>query len=778
MKRIITTLALALSLFSATGTYSDAQTKEEKKDLSTLRRRLPVPEAKASVKERETAPNILECYKTGIIKVDWEKITFQQMRELGRNVRIMATAAAFDGGEALDNFNDFMDYLYEIQFIEKLPKLKYSNYSDVRKVPADFLCAVPMCNKERRSRFLASMRVFLEADQIHESEEYIRTHVNTDYIYNAIPHVLTCCLYDPDENKCVEEVKAFSHFLSACSQHTPGAYDGLKVDGTGFHHWTHYNGYMYAYRTWVHFMKILSGTSFRVTEQAYENMKKAVVSYYLMSVNGKSDNYHIFGNSMAGRHPFTGMTVSISAEVFEELIEVGGDIKGTGTDAELAAYYNTFFKSGKYKSAGNADVDGFYQFNNSPAAIYRRDNWVAAMRCPTTNAWGAEIYDKANRFGRYQSHGTLEIIYEGGLATSGYPTDEAGTGWDWNMMPGSTTVHYTDWAALTPNGNDKDRFDQKSASTDFAGALSAGDCGIFAAEFDQDDNWGSRRFIPTRLEFRKSVFAIDGMLWAMGSDISAIGEYPQEWLTATNLFQQVCATPSLTINGDTTTESKTYQAGETINILTPTGTGFVIPADHDPLVTFMGSQESPSSKGLAEPAGSASVAKAYFNHGAKPASASYAYLAIPAADQAGLDAATSALASGRLFEICKADSTAHIVRHIPSSTIAYSLFGAADGLSYGCLKASNSELLVIEKPADGGKSLELSLCNPDMKPSYIDKRYWLPQPTDAEITISGIWHATSALPESCSLRTGSAGDTILSFHLTEGLPLHLTLERD
>lgn len=49
-----------------------------------------------------------------------------------------------------------------------------------------------------------------------------------------------------------------------------------------------------------------------------------------------------------------------------------------------------------------------------------------------------EIYNKTNRFGRYQSHGTLEILYEGGLAKCGYPADKEkkSAGWDWNMMPG------------------------------------------------------------------------------------------------------------------------------------------------------------------------------------------------------------------------------------------------------------------------------------------------------------------------------------------------------
>ena len=62
------------------------------------------------------------------------------------------------------------------------------------------------------------------------------------------------------------------------------------------------------------------------------------------------------------------------------------------------------------------------------------------MRCPTTKFWGGEIYSKTNRFGRYQAHGTLEIMYDGAMENSGFPkkdndnstTKETG-GWDWNV---------------------------------------------------------------------------------------------------------------------------------------------------------------------------------------------------------------------------------------------------------------------------------------------------------------------------------------------------------
>ncbi|MGN0188591.1 MAG: chondroitinase family polysaccharide lyase, partial [Candidatus Cryptobacteroides sp.] len=596
MKRILLILfCVAMILPSQIISLYAQDFKAQKKELAVLRSRVKLPKPKASQKELETASNIMMAYRTGFSKINKENITLQQMREIAKNVRILAAAAEMNGGDSMKDFNDYLDFLYVGNIIESIPKFKYSNYTDVRKVPADFLSALSVCDDERKAHLIASVRNLLEVDIMHKDAEYIRANVNSDYLYNAIPHVLLCALYDPDDRKAVEEVQAFSDFLSACTQYTDGGNDILKPDGTGFHHKSHYNGYMYSYRTWVQYMGILSGTSFRISEQAYENMKKAIISYYLMAVNSKTDKNHTFANSLAGRHPFSGMELNFSAEMFETLIAVGGDVKGKAIDEELASYYNYFFKTNKYKKVAQITPDGFYQFNYSPIGVYRKDDWVVTMRCPTRNFWGGEIYDKTNRYGRYQSHGTLEVIYEGGRSASGYPVadDAFGAGWDWNMSPGSTTVHYGNWTEMMPNGNDKDRFDQRSETTDFSGALSFGDCGMFAAEFDQGDKWGSQRFTPTLLKFCKSVYAFDGLLWSVGTDISALGEYPERWNTATNLFQQVVSDASVIVNGAEVASETHYDMTSDIRILTPVGTGFVIPAGNEPMTIFAGRQKSP-----------------------------------------------------------------------------------------------------------------------------------------------------------------------------------------
>lgn len=776
---------------SIQGSMSDTELSVKKKELKELRKKYKLTAPKANPKEVETASAQVQLYQlerenetivTGAPLFKNNKITLQQARDIAKTVRALAFAAFKEGGAAKKEFYLFLDYLFSQNIIESIPKFQWSNYNDVRKIPADLLSALPVCDDMRKSRLIVAVQNLLEAGQLYLSEEEIRQKVNSDYIYNVIPNLFICAIHNPDEEQAVKDLSAFSHFLSASTQYTPSGYDVLKPDGTGFHHNTHYNGYMYSYKTWVEYMDRLKGTSFRIEKEAYRRMSKAVVSVYLMAVRSSSDKGRYFANSMAGRHPFTGLDVNFSQQLFDMLIEVGADVLGVPYDKELASYYNYFYKTKKYKDAPELNADGFYQFNYSPAGVYRQDNWVAVMRCPTTNFWGGEIYNKANRFGRYQSHGTLEILYEGGLSKCGYPADKEkkGAGWDWNMMPGSTTVHYTDWKEMMPNKNDADRFDQKSATTNFAGALSWKNCGIFAAAFDQDDRWGSRRFEPTNLSFCKSVFAIDGMLFSMGTDISSKGAYPDAWITATNLFQSIISKDCnrLVVDG------KDVKKGEKVTIdsqasawmVAPTTTGYFIPKGHDALIVEYGEQSTPSAAGMAAEFGKEVAAKAYLHHGVKPEKKDYQFMVVPATTPERMKELAAEQEKERIFKVVAIGDSVHVVKHLPSATTAYAFFAPAANLSVGVVRASDTELLVMERPDKTGKKLELALCNPNLRPKTIAKNNWQPAPTQVSIELKGTWTMEANKEQKVvSLERNSHGNTVLKTSLSEGSPIYISL---
>ena len=758
-------------------------------EIANLREKYQLSSPQATNEEIETAKRQMKLYQLKRINdtnvngiFPCENITLQQVRNLAKTVRAMATAARINREQSQKEFFLLLDFLFSQNIIEKLPKFKYSNYTDVRNVPADLLSSLPMCDYKRKIRLITAVQNLLEAEQLHLTPEDIKTRINSDYIYNVIPHLFICAIHNPNDEMAAKDLTAFSHFLSACTQYSPSGYDMLKPDGTGFHHNSHYNGYMYSFKTWVEYAGKLKGTSFHIEKEAYLRMRKAVVSEYLMAVRSYSDNHRIFGNSMAGRHPFSGTEIAFTRELFETMIEIGGDLEGIPNDLKLASYYNYFYKSNKYPDAPSLNADGFYQFNFSAAGIYRKDNWVAVMRCPTTNLWGSELYSKQNRFGRYQSHGTLEIIYEGGLATSGYPANnpKRGAGWDWNMMPGSTTVHYTDWQKLMPGQNDIDRFDQKSSTTNFAGALAWKDCGLFGATFDQDDRWGNLRYEPTNLKFCKSVFAINGMLFSIGTNIESKGNYPNDYITATNVFQSVISKNSknLIVNGKVLEKGKeqVILPQQPVWMTTPTTTGYYIPKGHDKLVISHKEQTTPSSAGMASGMNKETISKGYIEHGVKPSKSAYQFLVVPAVTPERMKKIAQKQETERLFKVLAKHDSLHIIKHIPTSTVAYTLFAPATRLTYGAVYASSTEILIIER-LDSNK-LELAICNPNLRPKVLRKNYWIPTATPMHIELKGLWDVKTCNGNTkIATEHHSKGYTILKGKLTEGAPIYVTLEK-
>lgn len=753
-------------------------------DLCRLRKDYPLDTPKSTKNEIRNSMTFLKTFDfagTGEIKSE-------EAHTLSAAMESLAYASLVGLPEGRE-FGGFVDMLLEKKVIGRIAPFAYSRYDDVRKIPANFLSALPACNTEQRGKLIAAVKRLVEFEKLYQDAATVKVNVNTDYMYNVLPHLFICALYQPDEQQAVKDMIAFSHYISACTQYSPSSKDGLKADGTGFHHRTHYNGYMYAYKTWVQYMARLKGTVFRVDADAYRRMRKAVVSEFLMATVPTSGEDHYFANSLAGRHPFAGLMVDFPQELFRELIEVGGDIEGKEIDEELAGYYNAFFRTDYYKQVKPKELAGFYQFNHSPAGVYRYGNWVATMRCPTTRFWGGEIYNKTNRFGRYQSHGTLEVLYNGSLEQSGYPSawerfSGKRGGWDWNVVPGSTTVHYTDWKEMMPNGNDADRFDQWSATTNFSGALSWGDCGMFACAFDQGDHWGSRRFVPTNLTFCKSVFAFDGILVSLGSGIGSRGDYADDRITATNLFQalEYKGKEAPVFNG------KKLKKGDVLLpepdkdnwLVTPCATGYLLPAGNDPLIVSYGNQTTPGPEGATpESFGTRCASKAYINHGIKPVGKKYCFAVVPEATSQRMSSLSGRLFHPKgVFEVKQHQDSLHVLEHLPSETLAYALFAPASSLQEGFFRSSDTPLLLMERSCKKEDVLELAVCSPDLRPVLSgDKKEWVSTPTVSTLMFDGNWRLADARMKgvlSCSYE-GTCTKIVLE--LKEGLPLYLELRK-
>src|SRR5690606_8312376 len=75
--------------------------------------------------------------------------------------------------------------------------------------------------------------------------------LNTDYIHIKLKTLLEIIAAETNDDLAVRDLKCLKRFLEQNTVIGEGGRDGIKPDGTGFHHHTHHMNYMYAFATWI-----------------------------------------------------------------------------------------------------------------------------------------------------------------------------------------------------------------------------------------------------------------------------------------------------------------------------------------------------------------------------------------------------------------------------------------------------------------------------------------------------------------------------------------------
>lgn len=750
-------------------------TEDELSGLTTIRSRYPVePRAGDIASARKFVQELgLTRNSDGTIKGapvalrNFSLLTTSQILAITTRLEALGYAAKTSESDK-QLLNDYMDYLLDQGTLYRTTAIVASDYGTVRNMGQALTKVLGACQTERQSLEWANIVFWMMSyGQIYQSD--YSTAMNSDVMYNYIEYYMATAANIKNPAVAVREVKGMMRYMSRASEITPGGYDILKPDGTGFHHGTHYPNYMYAYRGWIDVLSNVRGTVFRIDREGYENFRKAAISMCLLATRG-ANNY--IANSVGGRNPFNGNKLMLYKQNMDDLSAVGGDVYGKASDAVVDEFSAYLFDG----SSASEKYDGYYAFNWSPAGVYRHHNWVATMRSATTKFWGSEIYSSRNRFGRYQSHGTLEVLYNDQSTPTGYPANKDESGWDWNVVPGGTTVHYTNWEEMMPAKNLTQRFDQYTKTKDFCGALPFEGSGVFVSDFDQGETWSIQCFQPTNLSFKKSVFAFDGILISLGSNITSTVAAANTGVTATNLFQSFKPVTGPNVKGTVITPTGvTTDYDDALWVITSEGTGYYIPDGNDKVSLFYGTQSSPKddATNLNSP-GSAVAAKAYINHGITPSDASYHFVVMPGATATDMQAVANRIGrdGGDLYTINSQDATLHSLTYKPLATTAYAFFEPKSGLAFGTVMAVTSEMLLMEKKVSETR-LAYGVCNPNLRPETVGSG-WTATPTHTSITIRGVWGLASSADENVVVSNDGTNTTV-TLTLRDGLPVYFEL---
>lgn len=692
--------------------------------------------------------------------------------------RLQYLAAGKEKGDAelTKAFDNYLNNLLDQGFSDGCNIAVHSNaYTAPRTYIPPLLAILPACDSTQRSEVCKLGRWICQYYAMYYSEDtWIYNNVS-DIIYLFLSYFETLAAWDPDDATAVRELKACKRYIERSLTYAPGPKDIVKPDGCGFHHNTHHHSYMYAFQTLTTGIYALRQTCFEVDETAYRHAAQAIQTEYMLSTLSTTDT-RFMSITMSGRGSFSGgISTQYNKAKFLNLIQAGASYPEA--QKEVQAMYNYFFQTNTY-DVEPADLEGFHAYNWSPVGVMRKDKWVATMHAPTAKLWSSEIYSGTNRLGRYQGHGVLDILYSASKAQAlGYPGTTGG-GWDWNMTPGSTTVHYTSWTEMMPKGNTTQRFDQYAKSSNFSGACGLGMYGVWACDFDQIDTWGSQCYTPTNLVFHKSVFALDSILVAFGTGIGASGSYSDGMITATNLYQQIIDGTNLkgshVIDGTTQNIGKTQTlSGKTSHwMYTPNTTGYYLPKGNDDIVVSYAAQKTPKQDGsdCASPSTSANAVKAYINHGVKTADHSYVFIAVPASTKEKMQALANAYDQQLPYTVLQCDNTMHAIQ--ADNVWAYAIFSPVSGLTNGLLRSTTHQHLLVAQQEDS--TLKISVCNPNLEPQTDSKAGWVSTPTNTLLTLNGEWEMVEG-DEGVTYISANKGITQLQIVFTDGLPLTFTL---
>ncbi|MBE1444108.1 chondroitinase family polysaccharide lyase [Paenibacillus sp. OAS669] len=660
--------------------------------------------------------------------------------------------------------------------------------------PAAFLMRRVLREEERLDRTQRTMYWFSGAGRIHTPLEEVEGNVD---IFNTTLHGMLASLLIMDDTPFkVRELTAFKLWLSQSLLPARGLRAAYKIDGSAYHHVNHYPAYAVGgFLGVTPVMYFTSGTEYRVTPEAHETVRKALLAMRLYS------NKYEWLISLSARHP-TGKW-ALELEPFEYMALAGTPDGTEEIDEEAAAAYLRLLKPGQPTATGERlkamgltpepDPNGHWTMNYAALSIHRRGSWLAGVRGHSRYLWANETYVSANLYGRYISHGHLQIMSHGDPINhedSGYHHD----GWDWNRWPGTTTI-YKPIAELRSDVRNVDTFsgfeEMLISDETYAGGLHLeGRNGMFAMKLHEHPKYeGSHRA-------RKSFFFFDNRIICLGSDIKNENDVHP---TGTTLFQNHLADPNeaLWLNADKAVDRFPY--GRELELDNPAwmldnkGNGYYLPAGQ----TLAVSKSLQHSKHQATDADTEGrFAAAWLHHGMAPKGAGYEYAMLVQTDREGIKRFYDAMLvpDQAAYTVLRKDRSVHTVYDRESRTTAYAWFEANESANIGPVSAVDTPCMVMVR--EDGDRLIVSAVDPDLRlyegtePDQYDEngrqvevslysRAWVhaeSRPHMLRITLKGSWTGQG---EDSRIRVVEGGTdcTIVELTCQDAMPQQLTLTR-
>lgn len=516
-------------------------------------------------------------------------------------------------------------------------------------------------------------------------------------------------------------MQALSRWIDNGMKHTEGLRPCFKRDGSVVHHRKSYPAYATGGFTGaVNAVWMLARTGFAVSQESHRNLKDALMAMKFYCYGDK------FPLAMSGRHPDG--KGGLIKDHYSRLALAGSPDGSQSIDHDL--------------TCGPAQGTKSFGFNCSLS--HRYGHRLVTIAGHSRYMWVAEIYQQANHYGRYLTHGSMQVQGPYSEKDSGFCADGfRQEGWDWCHIPGTTAavLPMTQMKANVLNVDEYSGYEEMLLSDEwFAGGVThKGISGAYAMKLHEHDKYNGS------LRAKKSFFAFENRVICLGSDIeNSLKGAPVH----TTIFQNHVGEGTEKIFSDYMNSRGDILRDGRMDVY------FIKEAQ---VVRTRGLQHSLHEETDAPTQGW--FEKAYIDHGDIIKGGRYEYmLFMPVSkddirlifDEQALDEYSQKLP----YTVLRQDSSVHGVADHVSGTRAFAVFeeGAVDSmivsstpamLMYSIeademtLSASNPDLALYEGPADekfdqNGKRIERSIYG----------REWVNNPcgqTTVTLTLDGLW---------------------------------------
>ncbi|PXY01686.1 hypothetical protein DF185_09465 [Marinifilum breve] len=588
-----------------------------------------------------------------------------------------------------------------------------------------------------------------------------------------LPRLIAIIAMDDTPDKA-REMKAIKRWMDISLKIVPGTMGGIKADGSGFHHGGLYPAYCKGgYAGIGSFLKFVNGTCFALSDEARTNFGKALICMRNYS------NLLDWGFGICGRHPLAGNMSNGLKNAFAYLAKSGKPNTNEEVWREMAEAYlrletaNTSLAQELIAKgfAAENEPDGNYTYNYGALGIHRRGNWMVTVKGYNKYVWGSEIYSKDNRYGRYQSYGTVQVIGSGSPAKaseSGFVEE----GWDWNRYPGATSIHLPLNLLESPNSGTL----MEKSDEGFTGASNLdGENGIFGMKLREK----ARTNFTADHQANKSVFCFEDRIICLGSDISnSNSQYPTE----TTLFQVNLKNQSdaMFVNSSNAVTSFPLQNDLTTDkdhwMVDPVGNAYWIKTGAKVKISRL-SQDSKHNKTKKNTQGD--FASAWIDHGSAPSNQTYEYVILPDADLSKIQSFSESMKQEQnaAYKVIRQDEFAHILWDRNTDITGYVFFQPTSELGDQFLKQINAPSLVMLQPKEDNSKLNMSVCDPDLHlPEIAYTTAKASQESLVEFVLKGNWELDGQ-NSAVNILERQATETRIQVRLIDGIPQQFQLKK-